>query len=117
VLPGNVDGPDSPQHGRAGWTWYTGAAQWLHRVVTHWVLGVRPEWDGLRIDPVLPLGWTHARLTRPWRGSTYVIEIERDPRLAAGEVGLTLDGEQRAGNVLPLPAREGGTCHVQVRCS
>ena len=46
VLPGNVDGPDSPHHGRAGWTWYTGSAQWLHRVVCEWVLGVRPEWDG-----------------------------------------------------------------------
>ena len=43
VLPGNVDGPDSPHHGRGAWTWYTGSAAWLHRVVAEWVLGVRPE--------------------------------------------------------------------------
>ena len=57
VLPGNVDGPDSPHHGRGAWTWYTGSAAWLHRVVAEWVLGVRPEFDGLRIDPCLPPGW------------------------------------------------------------
>ena len=61
VLPGNVDGPDSPHHGRGAWTWYTGSAAWLHRVVAEWVLGVRPEWDGLRIDPCLPPDWDRAR--------------------------------------------------------
>lgn len=77
VLPGNVDGPDSPLYGRAGWTWYTGSASWLHRVVAEWVLGVRPQWDGLLIDPCLPPSWTHARMIRPWRGATYDIRIER----------------------------------------
>lgn len=77
VLPGNVDGPDSPFNGRAGWTWYTGSAAWLHRVVSEWLFGVRPEWDGLRIDPCLPPSWDRARMTRPWRGATYEIAIER----------------------------------------
>jgi cellobiose phosphorylase len=80
VLPGNVDGPDSPLNGRAGWTWYTGSAAWLHRVVSEWVLGVRAEWDGLRIDPCLPPSWGRARMTRPWRGSLYEIAIERRRR-------------------------------------
>jgi cellobiose phosphorylase len=77
VLPGNVDGPDSPLYGRAGWTWYTGSAAWLHRVVAEWVLGVRPDWDALIIDPCLPPSWERARMTRPWRGATYDIRIER----------------------------------------
>jgi cellobiose phosphorylase len=77
VLPGNVDGPDSPWYGRAGWTWYTGSASWLHRIVAEWILGVRPEWGGLRIDPCLPPEWKRARMTRPWQGKTYEIEIER----------------------------------------
>ena len=77
VLPGNVDGPDSPLHGRAGWTWYTGSAAWLHRVVGEWVMGVRPEWDGLRIDPCIPSSWKGARMMRRWRGATYDIRIER----------------------------------------
>ena len=56
VLPGNVDGPASPYHGRAGWTWYTGAAAWLPRILSEWVLGVRPTWEGLAFDPCLPPG-------------------------------------------------------------
>ncbi len=83
VLPGNVDGPDSPLNGRAGWTWYTGSASWLQRVVSEWVLGVRPTWDGLLVDPCLPPHWKRARVVRPWRGKSYEIEVEQgmEPRL------------------------------------
>jgi cellobiose phosphorylase len=77
VLPGNVDGPDSPLAGRAGWTWYTGSAGWLHRIVAEWVIGVRPDWDTLIVDPCLPPSWKGARMRRPWRGATYEIHIER----------------------------------------
>jgi cellobiose phosphorylase len=75
VLPGNVDGPDSPLNGRAGWTWYTGSASWLHRVVAEWVLGVRPTWDGLLVDPCLPPHIQRAKIVRPWRGKTIEIEV------------------------------------------
>ena len=83
VLPGNVDGPDSPLNGRAGWTWYTGSASWLHRVVAEWVLGVRPTWDGLLVDPCLPPQWERARIVRQWRGKTLEIEVTQgmEPRL------------------------------------
>jgi cellobiose phosphorylase len=85
VLPGNVDGPDSPLNGRGGWTWYTGSASWLHRVVAEWVLGVRPTWDGLLVDPCLPPQWDRARIVRPWRGRAVEIEVTRgmEPRLIA----------------------------------
>ncbi len=115
VLPGNVDGPDSPYHGRAGWTWYTGSAQWLHRVVTQWVLGVRPEWDGLRIDPCLPPGWPGAHVTRPYRGSTYRVQITRASGLPAGTVELMLDGQRLATPLIPPPTERGTTHDVRVR--
>jgi cellobiose phosphorylase len=99
VLPGNVDGPDSPWYGRAGWTWYTGSASWLQRIVSEWVLGVRPEWEGLRIDPCLPPSWNRARMTRTWRGATFDIRIERsgDPLI------VKQNGREVAGGVLPVP--------------
>ncbi len=103
VLPGNVDGPQSPWYGRAGWTWYTGSASWLHRIVAERVLGVRPDWDGLIVDPCLPPHWDHARMLRPWRGSTYDIRIER----GNGEPQLTLDGRLLDGNLIPAPERVG----------
>jgi cellobiose phosphorylase len=101
VLPGNVDGPDSPHHGRAGWTWYTGSAQWLHRVVAEWLVGVRPEWNGLRIDPCLPPSWAYAKMTRGWRGASYVVSVERG---GTGATRVLVDGKEFAGNLLPVPA-------------
>ena len=57
VTPGNIDGPLSEYYGRGGWTWYTGSSQWLHRVATHWILGIRPQADGLLVDPSIPAKW------------------------------------------------------------
>ena len=114
VLPGNVDGPDSPLHGRAGWTWYTGSAQWLHRVVCEWVVGVRPEWDGMRFDPCLPPGWDEATMTRPWRGATVEVAVARDAALAPGEVRVAVDGKPLEGTLLP-PVPAGSTVRVAVR--
>jgi cellobiose phosphorylase len=101
VLPGNVDGPDSPWYGRAGWTWYTGSASWLHRIVAEWVLGVRPGWDGLVIDPCLPPSWKRARMTRPFRGAIYDITIQRG-------------GDANAPMTLPV-AKKGERVEVMVR--
>ena len=101
MLPGNVDGPDSPHHGRAGWTWYTGSAAWLHRVVTQWVLGVRPEWDGLCIDPCLPADWERVRMMRPYRAATLTVAITRVRRAGtSAETRITLNGKHIAGHVI-----------------
>ena len=117
VLPGNVDGPTSPHHGRAGWTWYTGSAAWLHRIVCEWVLGVRPEWDGLRVDPCLPPAWRQAAMVRPYRGCRYRFSIERDPALPEGAAPrLAVDGAEIGGNLLPVPAAPGAAFDVVVRC-
>jgi cellobiose phosphorylase len=113
VLPGNVDGPQSAWPGRAGWTWYTGSAAWLSRVVSEWVLGVRPTWDGLLLDPCLPAGWERAALTRPWRGAQLEISIRRDAGLAPGAVRVRLDGRDLESNLLaPLPARARAALEV-----
>ena len=114
VLPGNVDGPASPHHGRAGWTWYTGSAAWLHRVVSEWVFGVRPGWDGLTIDPCLPPSWRRARMVRPWRGATLEIEIARGVPSGCGDVSVAVDGLELATNVLPPPSHPGSTLRVSV---
>ncbi|MFQ5807145.1 MAG: GH36-type glycosyl hydrolase domain-containing protein, partial [Phycisphaerae bacterium] len=122
VTPGNVDGPDSPHYGRGGWTWYTGSAAWLHRVITQWVLGARPEWDGLRTDPCLPPGWSHASMTGPYRGCTYNIRIERVPVDQSGtwpdgtHAEMTLDGEKLPTNIIRAPKKSGERHEVVVRC-
>ena len=116
VTPGNIDGPESPHFGRGGWTWYTGSAAWLQRVVTQWVLGVRPDWDGLRVAPCLPPDWPHASLRRRFRGADYLIDIERQSkRPAADRVTVTLDGKELPDNLVPPPDKPGKQHKVVAR--
>ena len=105
VTPGNVDGPDSPHFGRGGWSWYTGSAAWMFRVSTEWILGVRPDWDGLAIEPCLPPHWNGFRMRRVFRGATY------DIRVSVGERRrVRIDGVQWRGRT--LPAFGDGRTHI-----
>jgi cellobiose phosphorylase len=76
VMPGNVDGPASSTPGKAGWTWYTGSAAWLNRVSMEWVVGMRPEWDGLRIDPCPFPAMGRVSAARLWRGKSVRVSFD-----------------------------------------
>jgi cellobiose phosphorylase len=110
VSPGNVDGPQSPYYGRGGWTWYTGSAAWMIRIGTEWLLGVRPTWDGLLIDPCLPPEWKGFRMTRRFQDCTYHIEVT----VGAGAPRVTVDGRPHEGMVIPA-FRDGRDHQVAVR--
>lgn len=110
VTPGNVDGPLSQYFGRGGWTWYTGSAQWLHRAATHWILGVRPQADGLRVEPSIPAHWPGYRVTRRFRGATYQIEVENPQRVNSGVRSVLIDGQPHPSSLLPVFA--DGRTHI-----
>src|SRR5690348_2723186 len=107
-----IAGPDAPTHGEAKNSWLTGAAAWSFVAVTQWILGIRPDFGGLRVDPVLPATWAGFRATRRFRGATYEITVRR----AAGGSGriqrLTVDGVRIDGNLVPL-ARPGTVVPVE----
>ena len=96
VLPGNSDGPNSPYFGKGSWSWYSGSAQWLHRVGVQFILGVIPEKDGLRITPCLPEGWSGYAYTRKFRGAEYDITVKK-----TGKTLLKVDGKVIEGNLIP----------------
>lgn len=102
VTPGNVDGPDSPLFGRGGWTWYTGSAAWLHNIMTEWILGVRPVWEGLLIDPCLPAHWDGFRMRRTYRGHTLDIRVRKARSDATVVESITMDGKPLKGNVIKV---------------
>ncbi|NSW77904.1 MAG: glycosyl transferase family 36 [Chthonomonadetes bacterium] len=112
VMPGNVDGPDSPHEGRGGWTWYTGSAAWYLRALVEGVLGVEATLQGLRVKAELPEGWDSFQLQRRFRGAVYQITVRR---AKAGESpGCLVDGQAWEGDVLPI--FEAGTTHqVEIR--
>ncbi len=113
VTPGNIDGPLSEFYGRGGWTWYTGSAQWLHRVATHWILGIRPQEDGLLVDPSIPDHWDGFKVTRRFRGAVYQIEVNNPDRVNSGVRSVRIDGQPYEGSLLPVFA-DNQTHHVQI---
>lgn len=107
VVPGNVDGPLSDLPGRAGWTWYTGSAQWLRRVLNEWVLGVRPTWEGLAVRPCVPSCFGVVTVSRLWRGCMVRVRYDaRDARPGA-QPHLTVGGRPIEGCVITPELVEG----------
>jgi cellobiose phosphorylase len=95
-----------------GWfPWTTGTAGWALRSVTDWIVGVRAEHNGLRIDPCVPPEWESFRARRRFRGATYDIRIDNPDHVERGVRELTLDGAAVEGNLVPLP-HDGGTHEV-----
>jgi len=101
VTPGNTDGPDSENYGRGGWTWYTGSGAWLFHVSVNWILGIRAEKDGLRIDPCIPKTWEKFRLTRTFRGAVYEIEVENPQGVTSGVKEISIDNRKLDDNLIP----------------
>lgn len=100
VTPGNSDGPLSPYYGRGGWSWYTGSSQWLHRVATHFILGVRPTIEGLIIDPCIPKGWGGFTYKRRFRGSQYFIKVINEGHVSRGIKEIYVDDKLIQGNLV-----------------
>jgi cellobiose phosphorylase len=114
VTAANVDGPDSPHYGKGGWTWYTGSSAWVYRVLMESIMGVRPTWDGLLIDPCIPSHWPGFRMTRLYRGNVYHIKVTRSDGVGLEVQSLILDGKPIDGAVIPPPDTPDGEHHVAV---
>jgi len=100
VYPQNVLGDEHPQFGLARNSWLSGTASWMYQAGTQWILGIRAEYNGLRVTPVIPKAWKGFSAARKFRGATYQIEVVR-----AGEgnaVSLEVDGKAVEGNIIPL---------------
>jgi cellobionic acid phosphorylase len=85
----------------------TGTASWYYRTAIAMLLGVRAEFDALRIDPQLPRHWKHARVQRAWRGAKFDIVIRRVAGLRATEISL--DGRRLRDN--RIPCQPAGSQH------
>jgi N,N'-diacetylchitobiose phosphorylase len=91
----------SPRPGNARTSWLTGAAAWAYFSATQYILGLRPELDGLRIDPCIPSTWKGFKATRRFRGRTIQIEVKNPDSVCRGVKSLTLNGETLTDNLVP----------------
>ena len=75
VTSGNIEYAPSPFKGKGGWTWYTSSGSWFYKVLTEWMVGIRPEYHGLEVCPVVI--WDKFKVKRMFRGKLLNIEVEK----------------------------------------
>ena len=106
----------APHTGRGGWTWYTGSAGWMYRLVVESLLGLTLEVDRLRFAPCLPPEWNEFSLRYRYRETYYQIAVRRAEMEAGEELGpasITVDGIAHEGQFVPL-ADDRGEHQVEV---
>jgi cellobiose phosphorylase len=91
----------SPHIGRGGWTWYTGSAGWMYRLIMESLLGLRIEVDKLHFAPCLPEHWQEFKVHYRYRETVYHIVV-RQTLATSGETTLTIDGVERNDNAISL---------------
>jgi len=97
-----IAGKDAFKPGEAKNSWLTGTASWNFYTITQFILGVQPEYDGLRIDPCIPDDWKGFKVTRKYRGATYHIEVQNPAGISKGVKEVIVDGKPQTSNLIPL---------------
>jgi len=106
-----IAGKDAPCFGEAKNNWLTGTAAWTFVTVSQGLLGIKPDYAGLRIDPCIPKAWPGFTATRQFRGNTYRIRVSNPNGVSKGVKSLRVDGHDIAPDA-PIPVSADGTEHT-----
>jgi cellobiose phosphorylase len=105
-----VAGKDSSKPGEAKNSWLTGTASWNFYAISQFILGIQPDYDGLKIDPCIPAKWDGFEVTRKFRGATCNIKVINENHVSKGVSRVTIDGKVSTSNIVPV--FEPGTTHT-----
>lgn len=108
-----IAGKDAFKPGEAKNSWLTGTAAWNWAAISQDILGIKPGYDGLTIDPCVSKDWKEYKVTREYRGASYNITIKNPTGVCKGVASLTVNGEPVSDNVVPVQA-EGSVNTVEV---
>ena len=89
-----IMGKDHTAHGRARHPWLTGTASWFYTAATKYILGIRPTYSGLLIDPCIPADWKEFEVVRKWRGAIYNITVKNPDGVQKEVKSVFLNGEK-----------------------
>ena len=106
-----IAGKDAPNFGEAKNSWLTGTAAWTFLDVSQYILGIRPDYDGLVVDPCIPASLDGFSAKRDFRGVTYHITVKNPNGTEKGVASMTVDGTPVEGNMIPF---DGSKKEVQV---
>ena len=108
-----IAGKDAFKPGEAKNSWLTGTASWNFYTISQYILGIRPGFNGLVIDPCIPDHWKEYKVTRKFRGSTYQIAVANPNGVSKGVKEIIMDGAPLEGTTLPV-LNDGKTHIVKV---
>ena len=97
-----VAGKDAFRPGEAKNSWLTGTASWNFYAISQFILGIQPDYDGIKIDPCIPSGWKGYEVTRKFRGATYQIKVENPNGVSKGVKEVSVDGNLQPSNIVPI---------------
>ena len=103
-----IAGRDAKHHGEAKNSWLTGTAAWTFVSISQYILGIRPGYNGLVVDPCIPSNWPEFKVTRKFRGTTYEIQVKNPDGVCSGIKSMHANGELISGNVIPWNAGDKG---------
>lgn len=95
-------GKDAAKPGEAKNSWLTGTAAWNWYAITQFILGIKPGYDGLEINPCIPAGWDGFKVKRRFRGADYEIEVKNPSHVNRGVTSILLNGSPVEGNTIPM---------------
>lgn len=108
-----VAGKDAFRPGEGKNSWLTGTAAWNYYTITQFILGIKPTYSGLKVEPCIPSNWKGYNVKRQFRGASYNIEVKNLSGSMKGIKSLKVDGKLIDGNVIPI-VPVGSTCNVEV---
>jgi cellobiose phosphorylase len=97
-----IAGKDAFRPGEAKNSWLTGTAAWNLYAITQYILGIRPDYDGLIVDPCIPGNWNKLDIIRIFRNKVFRIHILNPAQVSSGVKELTLNGKKINGNMIPV---------------
>jgi len=107
----NILGKEHPQFGIGRNSWLTGGAAWNLVAATQYILGIRPDYDGLIVDPCIPSSWSGFRAMRVFRGAVYNIEVRNPDHVCKGVKKILVNNVEC--DKIPLQP-EGESCDILV---
>lgn len=102
VYAQNVLSDEHPQFGLGRNSWLTGTASWMYQAGIGFILGIRPDYSGLIIDPCIPGKWNGFKVTRKYKEAVYDIEVKNPGNKNKGVYRLEVDGREISGNIAPV---------------
>ena len=107
-----IAGKDSAKPGEAKNSWLTGTAAWNWYAISQFILGIKPSYKGIMMDPCIPADWKGFHVSRIFRGATFEIEV-KNTGVMKGVKSITVNGKAVAGNIIPMQPK-GSVNKVEV---